>query len=300
MNDVVVLLSTYNGEKFIREQLDSILAQEDVDVQLFVRDDGSTDRTIDILTEYAKQGKLKWYSGKNLRSSKSFMDLIFSSPETDFYALCDQDDFWLPGKLSRAIKKLLELDPEKPQLYFSATNLVDSNLKPLKNQFYYQGVLCFAEAVVSSNATGCTMCFNKKLRDLIRKHRPVCEMMHDGWIHKLCLAVGGEVVYDPESFILYRQHGNNVVGGNSSFFKRWKRRITNLRNLKKTRSSGIIEIYKFYRNQIKPENLEICKIVNEYDKSFIGRVQLAFCRKVYSKRRSLDFFFRMAVLIGIF
>ena len=92
---VLILLSTYNGERYIKEQIESLLKQENVKVSILVRDDGSTDGTINILNEYQKQGKLKWYTGENLKPAKSFMNLVENAPEYEYYAFCDQDDVWL-------------------------------------------------------------------------------------------------------------------------------------------------------------------------------------------------------------
>jgi rhamnosyltransferase len=293
-------MSTYNGEQYLRTQLDSILSQTNVSIDILVRDDGSSDNTIQILKEYSKKGKIRWYSGKNLRSSKSFIDLIFNSADADYYAFCDQDDFWLPEKMSKAIEKMEKLNPHKPQLYFSVAKLVDSELKPISKKALSYGVVNFSEAIVTSNATGCTMCFNKILRDKIKMHRPVCEIMHDGWVHKLCLAISGDVYFDKESYILYRQHGNNVVGGQISFVQRWKRRWKNLTKMQKIRSSAIKEIFDYYKKDILPENQELCKIVAEYDESLFKRIQLMLCRKIKCKRLSVDFYYRLAVLLGIF
>ncbi len=97
MDSIVVLMSTYNGEKYIREQLDSIFNQEGIDVKVVVRDDGSKDTTHAILDEYKKTHELVWYTGENLKSARSFMDLIYQAPESDYYAFADQDDYWDPG-----------------------------------------------------------------------------------------------------------------------------------------------------------------------------------------------------------
>ncbi|MBQ4399872.1 MAG: glycosyltransferase, partial [Alphaproteobacteria bacterium] len=106
MDNVLVLMSTYNGEKYLKTQLDSILAQQGVNVQILVRDDGSSDGTLPILQAYAAQGKLTYYTGPNLKPAKSFMDLIYNAPQADFYAFADQDDYWLPEKLICAVNKL--------------------------------------------------------------------------------------------------------------------------------------------------------------------------------------------------
>lgn len=102
--NILVLMSTFNGEKFIREQIESILAQENVNIKLLVRDDGSTDKTLDILNEYKNKGKLNYYIGKNLGPQLSFMHLLQNAPYCEYYAFADQDDVWLKDKLSTAIK----------------------------------------------------------------------------------------------------------------------------------------------------------------------------------------------------
>ena len=128
-------MSSYNGEEFIREQIDSILGQEGVETALHVRDDGSTDSTQEILEEYRKQGKLRWYTGDNLKPAKSFMDLI-ATVETDaeYIALSDQDDVWLPEKLKTATEALKEFPKDRPAMYYGNTKLVDRELKEIRQE----------------------------------------------------------------------------------------------------------------------------------------------------------------------
>ena len=109
MRNILVLMSTYNGEKYLKEQIDSILAQKNVEVTIQVRDDGSTDGTIRILEEYQKCGKLNWYSSTNMGPAKSFLDLVYNAPlKYDYYAFCDQDDYWKEDKLYKAIETVSE------------------------------------------------------------------------------------------------------------------------------------------------------------------------------------------------
>ena len=111
MKNVTVLMSTYNGETYLKEQIDSILAQEGIRVKLLVRDDGSKDSTQQILDDYSKRGLLEWYKGENLKSARSFMNLVDTvSLDADYYAFSDQDDFWEKDKLSRAIDMLNQFD----------------------------------------------------------------------------------------------------------------------------------------------------------------------------------------------
>lgn len=96
MKTVSVLLSTYNGEKYLREQLDSLLVQQGVDLRIIARDDGSKDTTVEILKEYAgKDTRVSFFEGKNVGPAQSFFDLIMKSPDSDYYAFCDQDDVWI-------------------------------------------------------------------------------------------------------------------------------------------------------------------------------------------------------------
>lgn len=299
MYDVQVLMSTYNGEKYLRTQIDSILKQEGVKVHLFVRDDGSSDSTCKILDEYAEEGKLKWYTGDNLRSARSFMNLIKNSDDYDFYAFSDQDDYWLPDKLIQAVNRLTTKN-DVPALYYGATTLVDLELKLLDQDVENRAFVKFNNAVISSNATGCTFCFNKKLRDIINIYQPMYQIMHDGWLHKVCLAVGGYVYYDEKSYIYYRQHGENVVGGTTTPLKRWKRRLDTLKKDPCPRSRGIQELFNGYGKFMSQDNVKICKEICEYKHSLKNRIKLLFDKNIYSTNKRIDRFYRVTVMLGIF
>lgn len=300
MKKVLVLMSTYNGEKYLRIQIESILAQKDVCVSLLVRDDGSSDATTLILDEYAKEGKLTWYSGKNIRPAQSFFDLLFNAPESEYIALSDQDDFWEENKLSRAVEILEKFDSSKPLLYCSKTKPVDENLSPLNIKYKNPLITSFSQSIIASNATGCTMCLNKILWKTILLHRPLANIMHDGWIHKLCLAVGGNVFFDDKSYILYRQHGNNVVGVSSTFFKRWAKRWRHFKESAQIRSNVIVELYENYASQMPKQNQDFAEMVINYKNSLKGRIQLACNFKIKYPIKAVDFSYRLAVLLGVF
>lgn len=118
MYNVCVLMSTYNGGKYLQEQIDSLIGQADVNLTVLVRDDGSSDSTTVILERYKQKGVLDWYPGENIGSARSFLDLVSRAPYCDYYALCDQDDYWFPEKLSVAISRLEQTDSSKSALYF--------------------------------------------------------------------------------------------------------------------------------------------------------------------------------------
>lgn len=212
MEKIVVLMSTYNGEEYLREQLESIFSQEGVEVTAIVRDDGSTDQTLSILQEYEKKGALQFYTGENLKPAKSFMDLIYIAPDAMYYALCDQDDVWIQGKLKTAVDFLKSHD--KPALYYHGMNLVDKELNKYGYYFREQEKAESLEysCLYGDGIAGCTMVFNDKLMTAIREYKPAFITMHDGWIHRVCLCVHGCICGDKTAYINYRQHDNNAIG----------------------------------------------------------------------------------------
>ena len=209
---ILVLMSAYNGEKYIREQLDSLFAQKGVEASVLVRDDGSSDSTLAILEEYKAKYPLDYFTGENLKPAKSFMYLLFHAPDCDYYAFCDQDDVWDSGKLLAAVAALSRTN--KPAMYYCAMTVTDDRLNPTGSYFRpeaYSRSLT-ASCLFGDEIAGCTMAFNRTLLQELRRYEPNYLTMHDGWVHRVCLAVGGEVFADSTPYILYRQHGGNTVG----------------------------------------------------------------------------------------
>lgn len=222
---VEVLLSTYNGARYLREQLDSVLAQEGCDVRLRVRDDGSSDETLAILAEYARRdARVRYVAEPNVGVVRSFRALIDGAdPDAAFVAFCDQDDVWLPGKLARAVARLTPL-ASGPALYCARLQLVDAELRSLTLSPRPRRPLAFENALVENVATGCSVVLSRagaaKLREsFVDEH----VLMHDWWAY-LVISAFGAVVYDDEPALLYRQHGHNVVGG-ATGVALWRRRV---------------------------------------------------------------------------
>lgn len=300
MDKVIVLISTYNGERFLREQINSLLAQEDVIVDILVRDDGSTDNTVNILNEYQEKGILKWYTGENKKPALSFLDLVQKSPKARYYAFCDQDDIWKPEKLKRAlmyIKK--EEENEEPILYCANYQLVNENLKELPDNKHVSTTR-LNEAVVSSCATGCTIVFNTTLMIALKKYIPRNIVMHDDWAHKVCLAIGGKVFYDKTKVIYYRQHGNNADGGVHSLRKRIFNILRRVKNKDCIRSLQLQEIIHGYEKEIDIKNLELIRKVAYYNKSFISRIKVVFSKEINTPYNKLNIGFKIAILLGYF
>jgi rhamnosyltransferase len=277
MKKIQVLMSTYNGEKYLRKQIDSILNQKNIMVSLLVRDDGSTDRTKIILEEYLKNGLLQFYIGDNLGPALSFLDLILKSDNScDYFSFSDQDDIWLENKLEIAISTFIK--PSIAQLYYSNTMMIDKNCKIMKKT-KCKSTDTFDRSVIVNNSLGCTMVFNKILRDIINIYSPQKISMHDWWIYKLCLSIDGMIVFDDDYHMYYRQHGTNVVGPGGFFgkYNKWKRRLKIvLLTDKHIRENDALEILRGYESHITQDKLKLLNLICYYRKNFNKKIRLLF------------------------
>lgn len=231
MKKVAVLMSTFNGQKYLNEQISSIIHQKGVDVYLYVRDDGSTDDTLKILRGF--QADIKSIeAGTNLGPALSFMSLLYSVPDGyDYYALSDQDDIWNENKLQRAINML---ESHKKILYASNQICVDRYGKKmgLKYSVNYEVDSTPIGIIRENSFTGCTMVMTNSMRKIIcdKARRPSKSIfklrLHDAWIAFVASLYDG-IYYDSEAFIMYRQHENNVVGAFNNH-RKFKERVANL------------------------------------------------------------------------
>lgn len=220
--DVTILLSVYDGERFIQPQLDSIAEQRGVNWSLIWRDDGAPAAadaargTTTALAAFAQRfpGRVTRAadSGIRLGVGDSYLSLLAAAPPGPWIAFADQDDVWLPDKLRRAIDRLGIVPREEPALYCGRQRLVDADLRPIGLSKVPLRPLGFANALVQNVATGCTMVLNAAARAAVLAMPPPPGTLHDWWCYLVVSGVGGRLVYDAEPFILYRQHGRNAVG----------------------------------------------------------------------------------------
>lgn len=300
-DEVCILLSTFNGEKFLAEQIESLLLQKDVKCRILVRDDGSSDATKEILEDYKNKNILDWYAGINLKPAFSFMDLVANAPNCEYYAFCDQDDVWLEDKLKIALRFLKKVNPNVPALYYGRPRLVDQNLNYIKNsESSTHKMLDFGSSIINSNATGCTMVFNKKLFEIVREKHPTYISMHDSWLHKVCLISSGNICFDEDIHILYRQHGNNQIGITTSRYKGFIKHIKSMESKEKSRSKIITSLLECYGNDMSAKDKKMAELVANYDKNYISWMRLLFDTTIkcnYSKR---NLYYKIAVLLRIF
>lgn len=285
MKKVAILMSTYNGSKYLEEQLNSLLNlnHENLDIQIIIRDDGSTDDTLEILKEYSeKNKKINYYTGNNKGPAYSFLDMVYKYNDFDYYSFCDQDDFWEEPKIEQAVRKMKNFE-EIPTVYFTPVKLVDSKLKYIstcKNSI----TISLATSMMVNPAIGCTLVFNKKMRDIVVKSRPSGNIgMHDSWIYRIAQALDAKIIYDNISYIKYRQHENNVMGIST---KRTLKKYFEYLFRKKKRVIGNVSylIYKDYKDIISKENEKILNsIIQVYLKNdFLSKIKLLFNRNFRS------------------
>lgn len=217
---VVVLLSTYQGERFVAEQLQSILGQLPANGRLLVRDDGSRDRTAE-LVEQTPDPRITLSRGENVGFGASFLTLLSQTPDdVDMVMFADQDDVWLPGKLERAWQHLRALG-DVPALYGGAKLLVDKALRPLGRSPPWPRPPSFRNALSENIITGCTAAINQRALTLM-KRAGVADgvQFHDWWLY-LVISAFGVVVHDEEPTLLYRQHSSNQIGQGAGLLGRY-------------------------------------------------------------------------------
>lgn len=299
MKKVQVLLSSYNGEKYLAAQLESILAQDYEEISILIRDDGSTDRTLEIIQYYAdKYANIAYYVGKNLGVQQSFFQLMQHADKmADYYAFSDQDDVWLPEKIRQAVQLLEKQDQSLPLLYASKTTLVDAELKEItirKKRVQIRPE--FGNALVENVCTGCTEVFNRRLLELVTKQTPTYAIMHDWWLY-LCATAFGRVYYDANSYILYRQHGNNQVGSSVSFVDDWIRRFKNFKRSNGALRKQVAEFQEIYGSDY--DKSKYAAWVAGYKYRLDYRRKLIFSKEIFRQGKLDDLIFRVLFLLGM-
>ncbi|AZH31400.1 glycosyltransferase family 2 protein [Paenibacillus sp. M-152] len=306
--NVQILLSTYNGAAYLDEQVESLINQKDVNIQIIIRDDGSTDDTVAKLNALKQRypQQIILYPESNVGVIASFFDLIQKTSENfKFYAFCDQDDVWMPNKLSQAITLLKEKDGEQPLMYCSATQMVSQTLEPLKVwPADLARPLSFYNALIENVCVGCTMVINKETLQLVKKRIPASLkniIMHDWWIY-LCVSSFGEVVFDPKPSILYRQHQNNVLGGSTDgWVSKWKKRLSRFvkgknRYILSKQARQFIQLY----GQDLPRQLytDLDCFLQNYQSGLFTRVQYIFRSPFYRQSLLDNLIYKLVFILG--
>jgi glycosyltransferase involved in cell wall biosynthesis len=220
---VAILICTYNGQRYLADQLDSFAFQSHTNWEVWASDDGSQDDTLTILEHYRKKwspGRMNIHFGPADGFVANFISLTCNTAiEADYFAYSDQDDVWESDHLARALDYLKRVPTDIPVLYSSRTRYISEDGADQRFSTLFTMQPSFRNALVQSIASANTMVFNRTARVLLAKtplHQRI--VSHDWWAYMLVSGCGGCVFYDSYPGVRYRQHGNNLVGQNVTFF----------------------------------------------------------------------------------
>ncbi|MCC8166528.1 MAG: glycosyltransferase family 2 protein [Planctomycetes bacterium] len=293
-------MCTYNGASYLDRQMESFYQQSHDNWELWVSDDGSSDGTLDIIEQYRSRGKrITIVRGPSAGFARNFLTILRNERITaEYFAWSDQDDVWLPDKLSRAVSALQRRDRDIPLVYSGRTELIDADDRHIGFSPVFHKKPGFANALCQNIGGGNTMVFNRAARDVIRVGDVPEVKYHDWWAYQLISGVGGVLLYDPEPVLLYRQHGGNQVGENRSLSAKVRRLTTIFSGVYHTWNAANVEALSHRRHLLTPENAQT------YDSfaaalratSSFRRVMHLRRSKIYRQKPYEDWVFRFASL----
>ena len=305
MDKVVILMSTYNGAKYLKVQLESLLSQKGGVPMIIIRDDGSSDGTIQILEELSKlHSNIQYYKGSNVGPCHSFFKLIqkVESYDFDYYMFADQDDFWYENKVNDAIESL---NLEMPELYCSSFDISNEELKTI-NTVIHKDKYDAGNLYVEGTFPGCTMAFNKRMYQHLLASLNVPYVwktsIHDAWLVRVALLKGRlKVGSTPQ--MSYRQHGNNAIGTSVTLMSKINKVF---RNVKKSycKWSFIDEILIFknvYNSEIENSSVNtVVKYCLLVDGNFRDRVWVAFNSNLYRRGILKNTLFKIMIIFKLY
>lgn len=298
---VTILLAVYNGARHLPDQLRSIAAQTHKYWEVLASDDGSQDNSPALLNDFATRHPLHHIKGPQRGSNRNFMRLLSALPDTPgVVALCDQDDVWLPGKLSAALTALAALPSDVPALY-CCSRVIWSGSDTRRLSTHYTRPPSFANALIENIAPGNTIVLNPAAAALVRMAADVAGDVyaHDWWIYQLITGAGGHVHYDPEPWVLYRQHAGNQVGAGETVMGFVANKFAVLRGVYTKRLTQHIAALKAGEAVLTPQSR------TQLDQFIVARAaplpkRLGLIRRagVYRQGVLSDILFRVAVCLG--
>ena len=224
--NIAILLSTYNGSKYLTDLLDSLINQSLLNIKIYISDDGSTDTTLQIIHHYLEKNKnIILIDNKSNRGAFHNFMFLLNSVDADYYLFSDQDDIWLKEKSLTLVNRIVDLENyyiKTPIVVHSELTVVDENLNLISNSFnkfsninqdlFKMNKLFY---MVTNSIVGCSMCINKYVKNVCFPINPNA-LMHDSWISLSVISNHGVIDFLPINLTLYRQHNSNVIGAKKS------------------------------------------------------------------------------------
>lgn len=297
---ILVIMSTYNGEKYIKSQLDSIENQQlNIKLDILIRDDGSTDHTVDIIRNYQnKYRNIKLITGENIGCNASFFYLLKIADKYMYYAISDQDDVWLPNKLQVGIDEIKKIKENKPILYGSCSYIVDDDMKICGKTQEKKREVKLTNSIIQNFTPGHSQIMNYKLFMLLKQDNIDVKniYVYDYWITNIAILYG-RLIFNNEPYTYYRMHRNNAIGYGLNIFLFLKERI---KRFQKGDGKKIYNQIKYFyekneKSIPKVEKKEINKFLN-YNNNFIKRIKFVFTTKLYRQKKLETLFFKVAYL----
>jgi glycosyltransferase involved in cell wall biosynthesis len=295
-----ILLATYNGAHYLGEFLDSLVAQKGAEFEIFVRDDGSSDATLEVLRTYSGKLRITQIPASERKGPAfSFLALLQEAGQDfDAYFFADQDDFWHEDKLGRALR-FLSGHEDSPSLYFARVEYVDHQLRHLgfMPKSRHMGL---PNALVENIAMGCTIALNAKARELVLSAAPASVIMHDWWAY-IVISAFGKVVADDFVSLKYRLHGTNTVGASIGWFqeywKKFKRFMKRDRGIFRL-SDQTRQLQQSYSKMLSPDQQDLIQMMLRGKQSFLARIRLAILCPFIRQRRIDSAILRVLFLLN--
>ena len=260
---VAIILGFYNGNRYISEQIKSIISQTHKSLQIFICNDKSTEKIYesDIYSNMRFNSIISIINReKNIGFAKNFLyGLKDAGSDFDYYAFSDQDDIWEDDKIEKSLQKINRFNSTKPVLYFSRTAYFSHDGKiEIGSSKNFTKKKCFKNALIQNIAGGNTIVMNREARNLVVKSLISNKYIaHDWWCYQIITAAGGEIIFDSKKSVKYRQHSKNLIGSNKSFQERFTRLKTFYSGNFKEWTDVNIHNLILNKNLITNENLKI-------------------------------------------
>lgn len=304
MQKIQVLLATYNGAKYITEQINSILLNfkkiPEYDCSILISDDNSTDQTINLIrNNFDIDASVKVISTERKGGVRNNFTYLIEHSDADYIFFCDQDDLWLPDKLRIFMDEFLRhaATNNVPLLIHSDLCVSDSTLSPIHtSMFKYQKLNdnpSFSNLIVSNSITGCVLGINKALLNILKESSISKSIMHD-WYIGLIASCFGKIIYIPKSLILYRQHGNNQVGAKKFTFTDvfdFSKIESIKKSIKLTKEQAELLLSDFGMRLDKKNHRILEDYISSFDKCFVQRCIILFKHKLYKHGVVRNFIF---------